>query len=132
MRAYTVAVTALALDVPIKWLDNVLSHHAVPGVAQGRQGLQRRLPSDSIVVLAVAKVIHRELGAPLGKALELAVETMKGGSEKHSTDAGSSVGRHVRLVVDVDAVRTVVESRLREAVEFGAAPRRGRPPMRRA
>lgn len=129
MRAYTVAATALALDMPTKWLDNVLSHHAVPGVAQGKQGLQRRIPSSSVVILAVAKAIHRELGAPIGRALELAAEAVEN-SQNGSTDASSSAGRLVRLTTDVGAVRSVVEARLREAVEFGAAPRRGRPPSR--
>lgn len=132
MRAYTVATAALALDVPVKWLDNVLSHHTVPGVARGRQGLQRRLSADATVILAVARAIHRELGAPIGKALQLAVELLPAQSERDFADAGSSVGKHVRLAVDVDAVRSIVESRLREAVEFGAAPPRGRPPLRRA
>ena len=48
-RAYTVGTAALALDVPTKWLDNVLSHHSVPGVVQERQGVSRKVSLEGVL-----------------------------------------------------------------------------------
>ena len=42
--------------MPIKWLDNVLSHNRVAGVAQERQGISRRL------TVAVAEHLARNEG----------------------------------------------------------------------
>ena len=132
MRAYTVDAAAFALDVPTKWLDNLLSHHAVPGVGSGRQGVQRRLSVDSLVIVALARSFHRELGASLGMAVRLAsaVASRPDGDVVLNSADATSAGT-LRLIADVAAVRSTLEARLREGVEFGAAPRRGRPPRRR-
>lgn len=131
MRAYTVAVAAFALNVPVKWVDNVLSHHRIPGLATGKQGVQRRIPTETLVVLAIAKLIHRAVGAPLAIALELAARaasTPDGRVPVGSPD--SAIAGDLWLSADVESVRRTVDARLREAVEFGATPRRGRPPRR--
>ena len=131
LRAYTVAVAALALDVPVKWLDNVLSHHRISGLETGKQGLQRRIPTETLVVLAIARTLHRGIGAPLAKALDLAAMATNspGGRVPISSDEPAQAG-DLWLGVDVDSVRRALDIRLREAVEFGATPRRGRPPKR--
>jgi hypothetical protein len=51
MRAYTVATTAVTLNVPTKWVDNVLSHYHVPGVARNQQGVSRKLTYQAILTL---------------------------------------------------------------------------------
>ncbi len=52
-RAYTIATAALTLGTTAKWLDNVLSHNRVTGVAQERQGVSRRLTVEGLLVLAL-------------------------------------------------------------------------------
>ena len=54
MRAYTVATVAVTLNVPLRWIDNVITHHSFPGVTRTRQGIPRRLTQRAVVVLAVA------------------------------------------------------------------------------
>lgn len=132
MRAYTVDAAAFALDVSLKWLDNILSHHDVPGIAHGRQGIQRRIPVDSLLVIALARTVHQQLGTPLRRALQLAELVINAADGDIVVGSADTLPGQVRLSVDVTAMRNALESRLREGVEFGAAPRRGRPPKPRS
>ena len=135
-RAYTLAVAALAIDVTPKWLDNVLSHHDVPGVGRGRQGRRRQIPPVALSLLAIARVLHTELHVPIARALEIATEAVRADAgargESHG-DGGErfiSRGPHLRIAIDVAALGDDLDRRVREAVEFAATPRRGRPPRR--
>jgi hypothetical protein len=58
--------------VSSKWVDNVLSHHHVPGVHQERQGIARRVTPAALLVLDIALRLVRSLGVPLPQALETA------------------------------------------------------------
>ncbi len=120
MRGYTVATVALALDVSVKWIDNTLSHHRVPGVAQARQGVARRLTSEAVVVLETALRLIRSLEIPTARALRIAQELATTGESRHSTGM-------CEVSLDIAQVRTAVSSRLAYAVEISPVPRRGRP-----
>src|SRR5687768_2095673 len=72
MRGYSVATAALALDVDSKWLDNLLSQHRVPGVAQARQGVQRRIQAEALYLIATTHGLNRDFQVPVGVALRLA------------------------------------------------------------
>ena len=115
-RSYTLATAALALQVPIKWLDNALSHHKVVGVHQEKQGVARRLTIDALVRLAVATILVRELGIPLPTAIEIAEAVTH--SDGHFT---SSSG--LRLELDLKTLRTTLLTRLEHAVEIAPIPR---------
>ena len=120
MRGYTVATVALALDVPVKWIDNTLSHHRVPGVVQARQGIPRRLTSEAVVVLETALRLIRSLEIPTARALRIAHELAATGESRHSTGM-------CEVWLDIAQVRTAMSSRLAYAVEISPVPRRGRP-----
>ncbi len=124
MRGYTVATVALALDIPIKWIDNTLSHHTVPGVVQARQGIARRLTSEAVVVLETALHLIRSLEMPTARALLIAQELTATREPRYSIGLCE-----VRL--DLDDIRTAVSARLAYAVEISPVPRRGRPPKTR-
>ena len=89
-RAYTIATAALALEVPLKWLDNLLSHHKVAGVQQERQGIARRLTIDGLLVLGVIIRINKELGIPLARAIEMA-ERIATASGQYTSPNGVSI-----------------------------------------
>jgi hypothetical protein len=119
-RAYTVATAALALGTSVKWLDNVLSHNRVPGVAQDRQGISRRLTVEALLVLALAVLLIQELGLPTLKAIALA------------EDLATSDGRYMaqqglNLSLDLPSFRVRLLERLENAVEIAPVPKRGRP-----
>ena len=120
MRAYTVATVAVALGVGAKWIDNVLSHHAIPGVTQSRQGVTRRLTAEAVSVLEIALRLTRAFGIPVRKALDLAADLVG-----HPERPKETEGLEIRI--DVDSLRADLNLRLAEAVEFSPIPRRGRP-----
>ena len=123
MRAYTVATVAVALGVGAKWIDNILSHHAIPGVTQSRQGVARRLTGEAVSVLEITLRLTRTFGIPVRKALDVAADLVR-----HPERPKEAEGLEIRI--DVDSVRAQLDVRLAEAVEFSPVPRRGRPRSR--
>lgn len=127
-RSYDVAAAALALDVDTKWLDNVLSHHQVPGVARSRQGVNRAVTPEGLLHLAVARVLVEGARVPIAIAIRLAGVLLEG---QAATTAETRLSPAVTLRLDRTALRRELEARLLDAVERAPTPRRGRPPRRR-
>ena len=122
-RGYTVAASALALGVPTKWLDNLLSHNVVLGVSQRRQGIARKLSFESLVILNIALALIADLHLPTARAL--AVATTLSGAGRYESAHG------VELQFDTSLIRRSLVARLADAVEATPNPRRGRPPGRK-
>ena len=124
MRAYTVATTAVTLNVPAKWVDNVLSHHRVPGVSRSRQGVSRKLTYRAILALELALRIARTLTSTLPRSLELAASMLA------NRESPLSLGNGLRLTFDLEEIESELTARLDHAVEVTPLPRRGRPAAR--
>ena len=124
MPAYTVAATAVTLRMPAKWVDNVLSHHKVPGVSQSRQGRARRLAPEAILTLEIALRISRSVGVNTGQALDLSSRLLQQGQGANTID----VGQGIAISFDLALIRADLLQRLAHAVEVAPTPRRGRPP----
>jgi hypothetical protein len=124
MRAYTVAAVAVTLKVPAKWIDNVLSHHTVPGVSQNRQGVTRRLSPKAVTILEITLQLIRSASVPLARALEIAQHV----TQMETPEARMPLSGSVAIVVDMAAIRADTATRLADAVEIAPRPRRGRPP----
>lgn len=120
-RAYTVATAALALGMPIKWVDNILSHNKLGGIRQERQGVARRLSVEGLLVLALTALLIRELGLSTTRAITTAERIIKG-EGRHAGDQGLTVE------IDLPAFHAGLLERLENAVEIAPVPRRGRPP----
>ena len=120
-RAYTVATAALAIGMPIKWVDNVLSHNRLTGIRQDRQGVARRLSIEGLLVLALIAVLIEELGLSTAKAI-LAAEGIVNGGGRYTTARGLSIE------LDLNVFRSGLLEQLEHAVEVAPLPRRGRPP----
>ena len=119
-RAYTVATVAVALDVERKWLDNVLTHYQVPGAGRNKQGISRRLSSETALILRIALILTAALGVPISRGIDLATKLVEG--------KGSYIGPdQVSVTIDFPAVQKLVASRLAAAVEVTPVPFRGRP-----
>jgi len=121
-RAYTVATAALALNVPTKWVDNILSHHKVKGIQQERQGVARRLSVEGLVALALVALLVHELELPAANAINVAKEMI-------DHDGRYSAGQGLAMKIDLPAFQTGLLERLERAVEIAPTPRRGRPPV---
>src|SRR4051812_11653736 len=120
-RAYTVATAALALGVPVKWVDNILSHNTVTGVAQAKQGVSRRLNIEGLLNLYLIRLLTNELGMTLGVAIRIA-DHLVAATSGFVTPGGVSIN------LDLVAHRNHLLSQLEHAVEVAPLPRRGRPP----
>jgi hypothetical protein len=127
MRAYTVAATAVTLEIPAKWVDNVLSHYRVTGVIQARQGIARRLTAEAILALELVLRLQRTLELSTGRALDIAEELSREGQSPREIHVGDGIS----LSIDVAGVRSELAVRLAHAVEVTPSPRRGRPPADR-
>ncbi len=127
-RSYDVAAAALALDVDAKWLDNVLSHHQVPGVARSRQGVSRAVTPQGLLHLAVARALAEGARVPLASAIQLAAVLLEG---QGSSSAETRISPAITLRLDRAALRRELEGRLLDAVELAPTRRRGRPPRQR-
>lgn len=119
MRAYTVATTAVTLQMPEKWLDNTLSQNPIEGVVRKRQGVARRLTPRAVLTLEIAIRLARALGATMPVALRLATELIEHGT----IEAGDGLS----LSLDIRRVESDLTSRLAHAVEIAPSPQRGRP-----
>jgi hypothetical protein len=120
-RAYTIAAAALTLEMPVKWLDNTLSHIKVPGVHQEKQGVARRITIDGLLILSIAALLISQLGVPLSRAVNMAEELATNNGLYTSPD-----GVGIRL--DLEELRIKLLERLEQAVEIAPIPKRGRPP----
>lgn len=125
MRSYDVGTVAAALRRSTKWVDNVLSRHAMPGVVRARQGVSREVSFDGLVHLALVNALVSEMAVPVERAVRLAVSLCATGGQ-----ARQGPWCHVR--VDIERLRGDLALALRDAVETAIQPRRGRPPSRRA
>jgi hypothetical protein len=126
MRAYTVAATAVSLNVPAKWVDNVLSHNHVTGVSRGRQGVSRKLTYKAILNLDVALRLAKAFSTPFPQALEIAAMLLKDGGALSSL----TIARGLALSMDLASIEADLTARLDHAVEVAPSPRRGRPVTR--
>jgi hypothetical protein len=124
LRLYDVAIAALAINAPRKWVDNLLSHHDVPDVVIARRGIARRIPHSALLHLALARDLHVELGMSVRDAVRLAAALLAGGD-----DAVHESG-HLRVTFDRSGLERALRARLSEALESAPTPRRGRPRTR--
>ena len=123
-RAYTVATAALALGVPVKWVDNILSHNRVTGIRKERQGIARRLSIEGLLILALTALLIHELGVSTTKAIVVAEGIVKNGGQY-------PVARGLSIELDLAGFQAGLLEQLENAVEIAPAPRRGRPPINR-
>ena len=131
MRGYSVAAAALALQVPTKWLDNLLSQHRVPGVAQSKQGVARRLSAESLWLIATVWQLNVALAIPVAAALRLARELWREAADGEEPQPRAITLGQLTLTLDGVAVRAQVEAALAEALEIAPRTRRGRPREKR-
>lgn len=122
--SYSVRTIALALGVPSKWIDNILSHYLIPGVSSARQGVERGISGVAVRVLEIVRILNHELGIPLPRAVSIAIEVGRGDSRFVSRS-----GAEIRF--SLEAIDHRLRERLIDAIEATPRMRRGRPPKSR-
>lgn len=130
-RSYTVRIAALTLDIHHKWLDNLLSQHVLPGVRGGphggRRGRARRITEPALLAIAAVDLLHRELGVPVGVAVEHVRRAFA--SDPPASRLVTASG--LELELPLDALERAIQARLPDALLSAPEPARGRPPRPR-
>ena len=123
-RGYSVRTAALTLGVSPKWVDNILSHHDIPGVVSARQGVERAISDLGMRVLELVRIASSELGIPVPRSVEIAVAVATSDSARFVSSSG------VELRFSIDAIDRRLRERLMDAIEATPQVRRGRPPKK--
>ena len=124
MRSYDIAVASLAIGAPIRWTDNAISQHLIPGVTGRQRGVTRRIAHSALVTLAVVRQLHILLGLSVRDAVSMAIALLD------SSGPGVPGSGQLRVTLDRPALEQAIEHRLRDALESAPARPRGRPPGR--
>jgi hypothetical protein len=123
-RTYSIDVIALVIGSAPKWVDNLLSHHALPGASRGRQGVQRRITDEGLLAIELTRLLACELAVPLGRSAELARRVL---ASRSASEVTISTGSGLTLVFSLSAIENRLRARVLEAVESVARVPRGRP-----
>jgi hypothetical protein len=121
MPLYNTATVATALDVPPKWLDNLLSHNKIDGVQSERQGVARRLSLSAVQLVAIVRELAATLDLPSSTAVRLAHQLLQEPSRKCTLSPSLSI------VLNAGALDEQLGQRLAQAIEIAPRPVRGRP-----
>ena len=120
-RSYSVRITALTIGVSTKWVDNVLSHHAIPGVVSERQGVERSVSDLGIRTLELIRIATQELGASIPRSDEIATAVAAYPDACFRTESGAE------LRFPIEAIERRLRDRLMDAIEATPRLKRGRP-----
>jgi hypothetical protein len=121
MPLYNTASTATALEIPAKWLDNLLSHNKIAGVQQARQGIPRRVSIEAVMVVALTKTLTESVKLPTPSAINLANQLI------NSPTGTVRLSPTLTVTIDANSLRESTLNRLAHAVEVTPHPTRGRP-----
>ena len=120
MPSYSIAITALAVNAPTKWIDNAVSQNTAEGVMSVRRGVPRRVSRAGLLLLALARELHVELGLGVADALAKAASLLE--ARESTLQFG-----HLSISFDIEALQRDVSRRVADALESAPVPRRGRP-----
>lgn len=128
-RTYSTKLIALTIAASPKWVDNLLSHHTLPGVSRTKQGVERQVTDEGLLAIEMTRMLARELGVPLSRAAAISRIAIASRSDmplRFVTESG------IAVVFPLAAIELRLRGRMIEAVEaIGRVPR-GRPPRDRS
>lgn len=124
IRSYSSRAVAVALEIQPKWLDNLLSQHALPGVQSHDRGIERRITDDGVLAIELVRMLSTDLMVPIRRAVEV-VRALPDGAT-----VNIRINEVLRLSIDIVTVQRRLRARLLSALEEMAVIRRGRPPRR--
>ena len=124
-RSYDVRLVALTIGEKLKWVDNLLSQHVLPGVTRSRQGVQRRITDGGLLAIELTRMLSTEAGVSIARAAEIASIAV---NSRAGTEMQVPLQSGLTLVFHVSAIERRLRERVAEAIESSAHVRRGRPP----
>lgn len=126
-RSYSTRAVALTIGAPVKWLDNLLSHHDLPGIARGTQGRERRITDQGLLTIEIVRLLSQDMGIPIAPAARLAAKVLAGSGDEALIPAAQGI----TLVISLRDVSRRLRAQLEEAIETVGRVPRGRPPRAR-
>ena len=120
-RLYHVDIARHAASADSKWVDNLLSHHQIPGVESGRQGSSRRISVGGIEHIALIRLLTAQLQLSVAVAVALAARLLTVDSD------ALPLGHGLELRLDLAEFRRRVHRSIDDGVESVTPARRGRP-----
>ena len=124
-RSYTSRAVALTIGAPVKWLDNLLSHHHLPGIDRGKQGRERRITDQGLITIGIVRLLSQDLGIPIARATQLASNIADG-----ADSASIPVAQGITLVISRRDILQRLRAQLEDAIETVGRLPRGRPRAR--
>jgi hypothetical protein len=121
VRTYSVAVAALAIASPAKWLDNLLSQNTIDEIEAGERGRSRRIGFPALLRIATIRILHSDLGMSVTQAVSVSSVLIRD---------GRFAAGPLTLALDLEELRRGLERSLIIALESAPQPRRGRPARR--
>jgi hypothetical protein len=121
-RRYHVDIAVFAANTDRKWMDNLLSHHAVPGVESAKQGVARFISTAAIYQIVLTRDLSVNAGIPVDVAVDVARRLLAAPANR------ISIVPHLCLDLDRDAFMGRVDDLIADAVDSVVPKRRGRPP----
>src|SRR4051812_37687149 len=118
-RSYDAKTIALAIKVPFKWVDNLLSHHQLPGVSTGHQGLQRRINDEGVIAIELVRMLASDLGVGLARAVELTRSVLS----ERAAESRVLVAPDLLIVVSRDVIERRLHAQLIDGMEAAALVR---------
>jgi len=128
-RLYNARTIALTVGEPFKWIDNLLSHNALPGVISSRQGVQRRVNDEGLLAVEITRILTRDLGVSISRAVALTRTAL---GSRQGTEVRLSPASGVTLILHTAEIEERLRQRVIDAIEAAAHVRRGRPPKAKA
>jgi hypothetical protein len=119
-KTYHIEIARHAANVDSKWIDNLLSHFNVSGVAGGKQGTPRRITENGIAYIVLIRRLSSALGVGIGDAVSLAPKLLLQGEIV-------DVAIGVELRIDRALFLANIHSLVEDAAEAIVPARRGRP-----
>ena len=113
------------MGVPAKWIDNILSHHELPGIERTRQGVERRISDDGLLAIEIIRILSREAGLTIPSAALIVTRAI---GRRQGSLVRVELAPGIELRIDASHIEQRLRERLADAID--AAPRvaRGRPP----
>jgi O-acetyl-ADP-ribose deacetylase (regulator of RNase III) len=124
-RSYSPRAVALAVGTKLKWVDNLLSHHELPGVSRGRRGIERKIDQRGVLAVALVRMLTGELGIPAKAAVSIIAAAIESRDRDRGRFASPS---GVTLLFPLDEIERHLRGRLVDAMEAVGQVPRGRPP----
>jgi len=120
MPLYSSKTAALVLGLSAKELDNLLSRLSVAGVGGGPQGRDRRIGSEALLRIAIARDLRSTFGCSWKRAIAAAAELQ-------TQPEVRTGGGLVAMRLTASTFRERLQESLAEASEYVVPRRRGRP-----